>query len=216
MTGTGTQVDHIVMGVADLDEAAAWLASQGLTALPGGTHPLWGTANRIVPLGPAYLELVTVVDPDVAANSAFGSWVAAQARGDAAWGWAVRPHDIGATAERLGLDVVPGSRTRPDGVTLSWQLTGVPDERSDRSLPFFIAWGDGVPMPGEAAVTHDAGTVRLRGLTVGGDDAVLRDWLDGDVGGVVVTPGHAGVLAVVLTTPADEITLRPPLEASRP
>jgi hypothetical protein len=210
------EVDHVVMGVADLDEAAAWLADQGLTALPGGTHPHWGTANRIVPLGSAYLELVAVVDPDVAAGSAFGSWVAAQARGDAAWGWAVRPHAIAATSERLGLDLVPGSRVRPDGVTLSWQLAGVPDDRSDRSLPFFIEWGDGVPMPGEAAVTHGAGTVRLRGLTVSGDDAVLRDWLDGDMDGVVVTPGRAGVLAVVLTTPAEEITLRPPLEGIRP
>jgi hypothetical protein len=34
--------------------------------------------------------------------------------------------------------------------------------------------------------------------------------------GVVVTPGRAGVLAVVLTTPAEEITLRPPLEGIRP
>lgn len=210
------EVDHVVMGVADLDDAAAWLADQGLTALPGGTHPHWGTANRIVPLGSAYLELVAVVDPDVASGSPFGSWVAAQARGDAAWGWAVRPPDIAATSERLGLDLVPGSRVRPDGVTLSWQLAGVPDERSDRSLPFFIAWGDGVPMPGEAAVTHDAGPVRLRGLTVGGEPDVLGTWLGGEMDGVVVTPGRAGVLAVVLTTPSDEITLRPPLHESRP
>lgn len=211
MSSAGTEVDHIVMGVDDLDDAAAWLAGQGLTALPGGTHPHWGTANRIVPLGSAYLELVAVVDAEVAATSAFGSWVAAQARGDAAWGWAVRPHDMEATSRRLGLDVVPGSRVRPDGVTLSWQLAGVPDDGSDRSLPFFIVWGDGVPLPGEAPVTHDAGTVRLRGLTVGGDDAVLRGWLGGDVDGVVVTPGRAGVLAVVVTTPSEEITLRPPL-----
>ncbi len=216
MTSNPPEVDHVVLGVADLDSATAWLAEQGLTALPGGTHPHWGTANRIVPLGSAYLELVAVVDPAVAATSAFGSWIAAQARGDAAWGWAVRPHDIAATAERLDLDLVPGSRVRPDGVTLSWQLAGVPDERSDRSLPFFIAWGDGVPMPGAAPVTHDAGTVRLRGLTVGGDEAVLHDWLGDEIDGVVVTPGRAGVLAVVLTTPSAEITLRPPLAEHRP
>ncbi len=117
MTSNPPEVDHVVLGVADLDSATAWLAEQGLTALPGGTHPHWGTANRIVPLGSAYSELVAVVDPAVAATSAFGSWIAAQARGDAAWGWAVRPHDIAATAERLDLDLVPGSRVRPDGVT---------------------------------------------------------------------------------------------------
>lgn len=204
------------MGVPDLDEAAAWLTAQGLTVLPGGTHPRWGTANRIVPLGTCYLELVAVVDPDVARGSAFGSWVAAQARGDAAWGWAVRPDDIGATAARLGLDVVPGSRVPADGVVLTWQLAGVPDEDADRSLPFFIAWGDDVPMPGEAPVVHDAGTVRLRGLTVGGDEAALLGWLGASVDGVVVTSGRDGVLAVVLSTPSGEVTLRPPLARSQP
>jgi hypothetical protein len=33
---------------------------------------------------------------------------------------------------------------------------------------------------------------------------------------VVVTTGRAGVLAVVLTTPSNEITLRPPLAEHRP
>ena len=90
------------------------------------------------------------------------------------------------------------------------------EKDADRSLPFFIAWGDGVPMPGQAPVVHDAGTVRLRGLTVGGDEAVLVGWLGAPVDGVVVTSGRDGVLAVVLSTPSDEITLRPPLSRSQP
>lgn len=207
---TRTEVDHVVLGVPDLDDAASRLAAYGLTALPGGTHPHWGTANRIVPLGSSYLELVAVVDDAVAAGSAFGSWVAAQARGEAAWGWAVRPPDIAATAERLGLDLVPGSRVRPDGVALSWQLAGVPDGGSDPSLPFFIAWGDGVPLPGAAPVEHPGGTSVLASVVVRGDAPALERWIDGRIDGVHVLPagdGPPGVAEVVVAQAGGPVVL---------
>jgi hypothetical protein len=38
----------------------------GLASIEGGRHPGWGTANRIIPLGDAYIELVTVVDDEEA------------------------------------------------------------------------------------------------------------------------------------------------------
>jgi Glyoxalase-like domain len=41
-----------------------------------------GTANRIVPLGEAYLALVAVVDESDAADSVFGQWVAGAATED--------------------------------------------------------------------------------------------------------------------------------------
>ncbi len=206
------EVDHIVMGVADLDAATAALARLGLTALPGGTHPHWGTANRIVPLGAAYLELVAVVDREVAAGSAFGSWVAAQARGVAAWGWAVRPADIAATSQRLGLDPAPGSRVRPDGVTLSWTLAGVPDDGADRTLPFFIAWGDGVPMPGQAPVEHPGGVSVLASVVVRGDAVLLEQWLGGTIDGVHALPvegAAAGVVEVVVEQVGGPVVLHP-------
>ena len=74
----------------------------GLASSAGGRHPGWGTANRIVPLGETYLELVTVVDEAEAAQSAFGRWVAASRPG-APFGWAVRTDDLDAVAARLGL-----------------------------------------------------------------------------------------------------------------
>jgi Glyoxalase-like domain len=53
-------IDHIVWGVDDLDRAAAQVQERyGLASVPGGRHPGWGTANRIIPLGPSYLELAT-------------------------------------------------------------------------------------------------------------------------------------------------------------
>ena len=72
------ELDHILIPTADLSsEVAKVEARYGLVSVEGGRHAGWGTANRIVPLGQTYLELVAVVDPEEAARSAFGRWVAA-------------------------------------------------------------------------------------------------------------------------------------------
>ena len=204
------EIDHVVMGVAALAAATAALQLRhGITALPGGTHPLWGTANRIVPLGSAYLELVAVVDDDVAAGSAFGSWVQDMAAGRSGWGYAVRTHDMAATAARLGIDPVPGTRTRPDGVVLTWQLAGVPADDDARTLPFFISWGTGTPLPGGAPVVHDCGDVTLERLEVEADPGVLTARLGGTRLPLAVSPGRRGVTGVVLRTGAGAVTLTP-------
>src|SRR5687767_15772991 len=44
-------------------------ARHGLASVDGGRHRDFGTANRIIPLGSTYLELVAVVDPGAAARS---------------------------------------------------------------------------------------------------------------------------------------------------
>ncbi|MGZ8620620.1 MAG: VOC family protein, partial [Actinomycetota bacterium] len=61
------RIDHVVYAVRDLEVAARrCLEEHGLVSIPGGRHPRWGTANRIVPLGQTYLELLAVEDPSVA------------------------------------------------------------------------------------------------------------------------------------------------------
>ena len=70
------RMDHVIYAVDDLDEAAAGLFDrEGLGSVPGGRHEGWGTANRIVPLGDTYLELIAVVDVDEAEGSEFGRGV---------------------------------------------------------------------------------------------------------------------------------------------
>ena len=78
--------------MADLASAAHELeAAHGLASVEGGSHPEWGTANRIVPLGGAYLELIAVVDGSAAELSPFGRWIAASSSATARpLGWAVR------------------------------------------------------------------------------------------------------------------------------
>ena len=120
-------VDHILLATTDLGAASQALSDRiGLQGVEGGRHPGWGTANWIVPVGDAYLELVAVVDERIAERSAFGRWVA---RADAALvkpiGWAVRTGSLDAVATRLGLTVHAGSRATPSGERLTWRLAGI-------------------------------------------------------------------------------------------
>ena len=101
----GLRIDHVVWGAGDLDEAAGRLLERyGLGSAPGGRHPGWGTANRIVPLGPDYLELMAVVDPGEAARDAIGQSLSRLlADGDGLLLWCLATDDLDATAARLGL-----------------------------------------------------------------------------------------------------------------
>ena len=69
------ELDHVLIAATDLEEAAREFERHGLSSVEGGRHRDWGTANRIVPLGNCYIELIAVVDEAVAAESAFGRWV---------------------------------------------------------------------------------------------------------------------------------------------
>jgi hypothetical protein len=196
------EIDHVVLGVPDLDEAADELRRRhGLTSLAGGQHPSWGTENRIVALGAAYLELVAVADPQIAAGNVFGRWVTSMASGGPVFGWAVRTDDLDAVATRLGVTAVDGSRVDAAGRTLRWRLVGVEAAAAEPGLPFFIQWGDATPHPGRAPVRHPAGQVSLAGLVVGAEDGPrLRRWLGGELERVETQPGPAEVHRVVLSS----------------
>ncbi|GBD40688.1 hypothetical protein HRbin39_00057 [bacterium HR39] len=56
-------LDHLVVAVDDLDEAAERWERLGFTLTPRGRHPAWGTANRCVLLEGGYVELLAVADP---------------------------------------------------------------------------------------------------------------------------------------------------------
>lgn len=184
-------LDHVIFAVTDLDLAAQELLDgYGLASLPGGRHPAWGTANRIVPMGGSYLELVEVVDRQVAARSSFGRWVAAARPDDGGLtplGWAVRTDDLAAVCDRLGLSASGGSRQSDDGWVLDWLLAGVEHAAAEPQLPFFIQWGSQTPLPGTTPVRHPAGQSEISRVCVTGDGERLASWL-GD-GAVPVTTG---------------------------
>ncbi|MBI3648995.1 MAG: VOC family protein [Actinobacteria bacterium] len=198
------RIDHVVMAVRDLDAAAERLwEDHGLASVSGGHHPAWGTANRIVPLGEDYVELLAVVDPSVGASTVLGrTLLDLSAGGDRWFSACLATDDIGSTAERLGLDVVPGSRTRPDGSVIAWRGAGIEAPSREPWLPFFISWD--VPSelhPGRAVVEHRVPVTGIARVEVAGDDARMRGWLGGaDVPIRVVDAAPKGVREVAIAT----------------
>ncbi|MEP7332531.1 MAG: VOC family protein [Terracoccus sp.] len=191
-------LDHVIFAVTDLDLAARELLDgHGLASLPGGRHPAWGTANRVVPMGDSYLELVEVVDPHVAARSSFGRWVAAARTDDGGFrplGWAVRTDDLASVCTRLGLAASGASRRTDDDRVLDWTLAGVEQAAAEPYLPFFIQWGSQTPLPGTTPVRHPAGESQISHVCVSGDVKRLASWL-GD--GAVPVTTRSGPPAVV-------------------
>jgi catechol 2,3-dioxygenase-like lactoylglutathione lyase family enzyme len=202
------ELDHVVVAVRDLDEAAARFEEDfGLTALPGGRHPGFGTANRIVPLGTSYVELMAIVDEDE--PSAFASLVTRTFEsGEGLGALCLRTDDIEAVATRIGTPVATSGRTRPDGVQLRWKLAGL-EQTLAQGLPFFIQWDVGPgDHPGETAVTHRSGAGELLWVELGGDPDAIADRVGEHALDIRVTRGRSGVRAVGVGTPGGEIVIR--------
>jgi hypothetical protein len=175
-------IDHVVWEVFDLDEAGLAVREHfGLGSVGGGRHPGWGTANRIIPLGPSYLELITVVDEEEAARDATGRlWLRHLRAGEGLLAWCLSSDDIEGVAARLGLDVRWKWRIRPDGSEISWRIAGLEVALDRPWLPFFIAWE--VPHdqhPGQMQATG-AQAAGISWVQVGADPVELADWVGGE------------------------------------
>jgi catechol 2,3-dioxygenase-like lactoylglutathione lyase family enzyme len=204
------RLDHVVFAVPDLDEAAIrFREAFGLGSTEGGRHERWGTANRIVPLGDQYVELVAVVDETSAARTGFGRGVLERASGDGAWFTiAAVAEDLDAVAGRLGLEIGSGSRTRPDGEILRWRSAGLDDPRREPWMPFFLARE--VPdelHPGRARAGHGVRAQGIAWVEVGGDAERLREWLGGDELPIRVIGGEPGLRRVCVAASDREIVI---------
>lgn len=136
----GARFDHLVVAVADLDEAAARWRAAGLAVERGGAHPV-GTQNVLVRgPGPAYVELIA------AGSDESNPWLdrIREARGPISWAVAVDDLDEARTAlVAAGFEPdppVPGSRRTPAGELLEWRVCDVDQGPYDGSLPFLIEW----------------------------------------------------------------------------
>jgi Glyoxalase-like domain len=198
--------------IAVVDLAAAgdeFELEHGLSSIEGGRHPGWGTANRIVPLGESYLELVAVVDRDEAAESDFGRWVAAvdADSGSRPFGWAVRTNDLDEVAHRLRRPIESGSRVTPEGQVLRWRAASLDEPAAEPSLPFFIEWAEGSAFPGRAPVVHPAGSVEIARLELRGHVDRLSQWLGRHELPISVREGQPTVERVVLKGSGTEIVV---------
>lgn len=189
-------IDHLVIAVNRLEEAAAWLEGEvGLTTAPGGRHPDHGTANRLVWLGDSYLELVTVEDDARAERSWFGTAVlSALAGGGGLAAICLASDNLDAdlararSANPLVEGPIVGERQRPDGRVVRWRLV-VPNRVGPDQAPFVIehdptaAEWTPAERAARAAHTHPiGGRVRLELLELPVEDVrrtqdrYLRTW----------------------------------------
>jgi hypothetical protein len=162
------KLDHILLGAPDLDAASDAFASlTGVVPATGGSHPGFGTRNRLAAIGPdAFWEIIA---PDPAQD------IAGKPRAEmiAAWPapalltFAIQTTDFDGLIDRAlgaGLEAgepLPMSRTRPDGVKLAWRVVHFRHPAYGLLIPFAIDWM-GSPHP---ATTSPAGCV-LRSLAV--------------------------------------------------
>ena len=204
------RVDHVVYAVADLDEAAArFRQTYGLDSVAGGRRERWGTANRIVPLGDQYLELVAAVDPSRAETSGFGHDVVERAKAGGGWlTLAVATDDLEAVATRLGLEVDSGSRTSPDGLVLRRRMAALDDERREPWMPFFLGWD--VPddlYPGRARAGHGIRAAGIAWVEIAGSAEGLRRWVGGEELPIRSIHGEPAIRRVAVATSEGEIVI---------
>jgi catechol 2,3-dioxygenase-like lactoylglutathione lyase family enzyme len=158
------RIDHVVVGVADLDAAIeAFERATGVRPVYGGKHP-GGTHNALLSLGDGvYLEILAL-QPGVDVPEYAGLRTLLR---PTPMLWAVSGGDLEALRRPLVAasfklsEPHAGSRVTPAGATLAWETFGI-DGEGIAGAPFFIVWSADTPHP---ATTSPAGCT-LAALTV--------------------------------------------------
>lgn len=143
-----TALDHIVVGVADLDYGMARLEQlTGVRPVRGGSHPGFGTRNALISLGDKqYLELMA---PDPAQTRDASSYELRTLVEPRVIAWTARTSNIKSSANvalkgGYQLDGPTNmSRRRPDGTQLAWKLFRVSNNLGRdgvEPIPRFIEW----------------------------------------------------------------------------
>jgi catechol 2,3-dioxygenase-like lactoylglutathione lyase family enzyme len=202
------RIDHLILGVADLDRAIEDLEKlTGVRPVYGGKHPT-GTHNALVSLGDrVYLELIAV-QPGATPPPLFAALSGLEKT--APIGWAVSADDGPAlrhSLESAGFKLTelrPGSRTTSSGTTLQWQTFGLAP--NVRDAPFFILWGAETPHP---SVTSPAGCTLERLALAGPQIEDLKRLRDALGLSVEVAQGAKAGLTFTLKCPKGVVTFEP-------
>ncbi|EFH86739.1 VOC family protein [Ktedonobacter racemifer] len=136
-----TGIDHIIIGVNDLEKATqTFEQTLGLLASGGGRHPFGGTANRIIVIGDTYLELISVEE----AAEAQQSMLDRLAKGDGYLNFVLGSDDIEADSQAMrarGVSVNgpnAGALHSAEGRSRGWQRTDVERPDLTQHYPFLI------------------------------------------------------------------------------
>jgi hypothetical protein len=152
-------VDHVILGVTDLDQGIAWVERlTGVRAAIGGSHPGRGTRNALMSFGGRQYMEILAPDPDQDASVQRQDLIALKE--PRVIGWAAAAADLDAlsdTARKAGRELPPprpGSRVRPDGRTVSWRTLNPASQLAADGvdpIPFFIQWASGSAHPSQDA-----------------------------------------------------------------
>lgn len=192
-------LDHIVILVRDLARAIEDYTALGFTVIPGGEHQGGASHNALIAFADdSYLELLAFKRPPLPTEQPSPlerRFRQREAAGEGLIDFALLPEDIqGAIATAAGRGLAlegpfPGSRVRPDGQRVAWQL-GIPQAPA---LPFLCA--DVTPralrVPQGEARRHANGVTGVAGLAVAVSD--LGRYVEGyrSLLGVEPRPGPA-------------------------
>lgn len=205
------KVDHLVYATPDLAAGVAQIERLlGVKAVPGGQHPGAGTRNALIGLGDnIYLEIIGP-DPDQPKPNRprrFGIDDLQKAR---LVTWAAKGTNLKAMVENAkthGVDlgqVQAGSRRRPDGVLLSWQLTVSSLLIEGGIVPFFIDWGE--TQHPSSSLPKGCKLVALRAEHP--QPGRVKTELSALRLNVPVSAGSAPVLIATIRTPNGDVELR--------
>lgn len=136
-----TAIDHIIIGVRDLEAAARQFGEKlGLLPSGGGIHPSGGTANRIIVIGDTYLELIAVRAPEEAQRSTLERL----AKGEGYLNFVLASSDIeadGAAMRWRGVSIfgpTPGQLRSAGGRARGWSRIDVERPQLAQRYPFLI------------------------------------------------------------------------------
>ena len=138
-----TRIDHITIGVTDLEQGVAQYKKLGFNVLQGGVHANRGTHNAVAWNGEEYIELLAIRDLAEyrAASTTGGEFEKFISAGGGIRSIALASDDLASDVEGMrsrGIDVgdpVEGSRRTPDGLELRWKVAML---GSTHALPIFF------------------------------------------------------------------------------
>lgn len=217
-------LDHLVIGVRDLDAAADLYAKLGFRVGARNRHP-WGTENRIVQFPGAFLELITIGDEGaIPAHGprqfSFGAFVrdALAAQGEGLSMLVLESADANADAAAFKVagigDYEPfffeRQAKRPDGseVRVAFSLAFAADRKAPECGFFVCQQLEPQNFWNPAFQQHDNGATGLAAAVIVAEEPGLhRDFLTAFTGGAEVLEGNADL---VLPLPRGRIDVLDP------
>ena len=217
-------IDHLIIGVADLEAARADFARLGFNSTPRGRHVGWGTANYCIMFPGDYLELLGIVDPSQFTNG-LDRFLE---RGEGLLGLVLGSREVEATRaawEAAGLAPEPvrslGRLLEAEGQPIELRFRNVLLPRASLAGLNLFACQHLTPEPMRrpAWLAHPNGARAIRSCTLAVSDvAPVAATLRGLFGSAAITEtdnvvaAHTGSGVILAAPPEDAMLIHPLLD----